>query len=333
MKIESVRSLRGPSLWSDQTVLEVLVGASAEALDLARALRVAQRAVDLQRAVGSAVSFFDVRAVSSEQARLLIQYAEEEVGKQALELALFLPLDEAFEQRPELGPLRVLAEEIRLGPSTGSIVRAAERRGIPTRRLTDGSLVQLGFGSRRRRIWAAETDRTSAIGEAIAQDKELTKHLLASIGVPVPEGRVAKTVEEAWAAAQAIGLPVVVKPRKGNQGKGVSTALETYEALATAFQIAVAYDGETIVERHLYGSDHRLLVIGDRLVAAARREPPQVVGDGRSTIAELVVQENQNPLRGDDHATSLSKLRLDAIGVEHLAEQGLRPESVPAAGV
>jgi cyanophycin synthetase len=330
MKIESVRSLRGPNLWSDQTVLEVI--ACAEALDVAHARRVAERAVELQRAVGYAVSYFDARPVSSEQCRLLIQYGDEEVGKRALELALSQGVEQDAAAHPGLSALRSLAEEIRLGPSTGSIVRAAERRRIPSRRLTDGSLVQLGFGSRQRRIWAAETDRTSAIGEAIAQDKELTKSLLATIGVPVPEGRVAKTVEEALAAAREIGAPVVVKPRKGNQGKGVSTALESSDAIATAFQIAVAYDGETIVERHVYGSDHRLLVIGDRLVAAARREPPSVLGDGRSTIAELVARENLNPLRGDDHSTSLSKLRLDAIGLEHLAEQGLNAESVPAAG-
>jgi cyanophycin synthetase len=219
-----------------------------------------------------------------------------------------------------------------LGPSTGSIVRAAQARGIPAQRMTGGSLVQFGFGSRRRRIWAAETDRTSAIGESIAQDKDLTKSLLSAIGVPVPEGRVCTTAEQAWEAAQAIGLPVAIKPRKGNQGKGVSTALDSREAVVTAHEIAVAYDGETIVERHLYGSDHRLLVIGDRLVAAARREPPSVTGDGRASISELVAKENLNPLRGDDHATSLSKLRLDAIGVEHLAEQGLTPDSVPAAG-
>src|SRR6185369_11272035 len=143
-----------------------------------------------------------------------------------------------------------------LGPSTGAIVRAAEKRGIPARRMTSGSLVQFGMGSRMRRIWAAETDRTSAVGEAIAQDKDLTKSLLSAIGVPVPEGQVCTTAEQAWTAAQAIGLPVAIKPRKGNQGKGVSTALSTKEAVITAFEIAVGHDGETIVERHLHGADH-----------------------------------------------------------------------------
>lgn len=331
MKIESVRPLRGPNLWSNHLVLEAVVSFEGS-LDLPLARRVAQRALDLQVAVGCELTFVDVRSISDRQCRLLVQYSEEEVGKRALQLAVSQPLDVPVDQVRELPTLKAQAEEVRLGPSTGSIVRAAERRGIPARRMTEGSLVQFGFGSRRRRIWAAETDRTSAIGEAIAQDKELTKSLLATIGVPVPEGQVCKTAEEAWAAAQAIGLPVAIKPRKGNQGKGVSTALDTREAVVTAHEIAVAYDGETIVERHLFGADHRLLVVGDKLVAAARREPPSVVGDGKSSISQLVAEENKNPLRGDDHSTSLSKLRLDAIGLEHLAEQGLNGESVLALG-
>jgi len=330
MKIESVRSLRGPNLWSNQPVLEVLASFDA-ASDLPLAERIAQRALELQRAIGSLVTYCEARPVSDRQCRLLVQYSEEEVGKRAVELAFAhpsIPLSEVV----ELPTLKSLAEDVRLGPSTGSIVRSAEQRGIPARRLTSGSLVQFGFGSRMRRIWASETDQTSAVGEAIAQDKELTKNLLAAIGVPVPEGHVCTTAEQAWTAALSIGLPVAVKPRKGNQGKGVSTGLTTQEAVVTAFEIAVGHDGETIVERHLHGADHRLLVVGDRLVAAARREPPSVVGDGKATISQLVAKENLNPLRGDDHSTSLSKLRLDAIGLEHLAEQGLHAESVPAAG-
>jgi cyanophycin synthetase len=331
MKIESVRTLRGPNLWSNHTVLEAVV-AFPGSVDLDAARGAARRALGLQVAVGFSVSFADAARISDRQCRLLVEFGEEEVGKRALELALAEPAIDPAGSSPELRALKSLAEDVRLGPSTGSIVRAALARGVPSRRMTGGSLVQFGFGSRQRRIWAAETDRTSAIGESIAQDKELTKSLLAAVGVPVPEGRVCTTAEQAWEAAQAIGLPVAVKPRKGNQGKGVSTGLDSREAVLKAHEIAVVYDGETIVERHLHGSDHRLLVIGDRLIAAARREPPQVTGDGRSSIAELVAQENLNPLRGDDHSTSLSKLRLDAIGIEHLAELGLTPESVPAAG-
>src|SRR4029434_6038243 len=126
-----------------------------------------------------------------------------------------------FDVSAEIQQLRAHDQQIRLGPSTGSIVRAAVERGIPPRRLNDGSLVQLGWGSTQHRILAAETDRTSAIGESIAQDKELTKSLLKSVGVPVPEGRPAVDAEAAWAVACEIGLPVVVKPQYGNQGRGV----------------------------------------------------------------------------------------------------------------
>src|SRR5207344_156403 len=120
--------------------------------------------------------------------------------------------------------LRKLNEDVRLGPSTGSITRAAEARRIPVRRMTTGSLVQLGYGARARRIWAAETDRTSAIAESIAQDKELTKSLLRSGGIPVPEGRYVTDAEDACEAAREIGFPVVVKPRDANHGRGVFTS-------------------------------------------------------------------------------------------------------------
>jgi len=370
MKTESIRALRGPNLWSDDTALEALLTLEGERYDASVYERLCERlpsevtdrlfqddgapsyqpasglfwarlvaglAVALQGAADSAVRFSFAREVKPRREyRVVVQYREEDVGKRALSLAIEL-VEATLADRPvdiasELRELRKLNENVRLGPSTGSIVRAAEARGIPTRRLTEGSLVMLGFGSRQRRIWAAETDRTSAIAESIAQDKDLTKSLLAAVGVPVPEGRHAATAEDAWSAAQAIGLPVVVKPRKGNQGKGVSVRLLSRDAVLTAFESAVGHDGEVIVERHVEGADFRLLVIGGRLAAAARREPPQVVGDGKSTIRELVAVENLDPRRGDDHSTSLSKMRLDAIGVETLAEQSLTPESVPAAG-
>ncbi|MFM8220724.1 MAG: acetate--CoA ligase family protein, partial [Planctomycetaceae bacterium] len=198
--------------------------------------------------------------------------------------------------------------------------------------LNDGSLVQFGWGSRQHRILAAETDRTSAIAESIAQDKELTKTLLKSVGVPVPQGRPVGSAEEAWTVACEIGLPVVVKPQYGNQGRGVAVNLTTREQVAAAFDAAREEGSSILVERFAPGCDHRLLVIGDQLVAAARREPPLVVGDGRHTIEQLVELVNQDPRRGEDHATALSKLRLDAIGLAVLAEQGLTAQSVPTQG-
>ncbi len=370
MKTESLRVLRGPNLWSDDTVIEAVLSFESDRLDAKVFERLQHRltaevaqhlfeedgvpsyqpgsglfwarlftelVAAVQCAADSAVSATFAREVRvGQEYRIAVQYREEEVGKRALELGVELLnaalADRPFDLAPQIVELRKLNEGVRLGPSTGAIVRAAEARGIPARRLTDGSLVALGFGARQRRIWAAETDRTSAIAESIAQDKELTKSLLSAVGVPVPEGRHAATADDAWAAAQAIGVPVVVKPRKGNQGKGVSVRLSTEAAVRAAFEIAVANDGEVIVERHVEGADFRLLVIGGRLAAAARREPPQITGDGVSSIRALVAIENQDPRRGDDHSTSLSKIRLDAIGLEILTEQGLTPESVPTRG-
>ena len=368
MKLETKRLLRGPNRWSDGTAVEGIValdpgadmrarwsrleadypelmarvasGAPAEVSSpLFWAHVVGRLVLELHVAAGVNVSFALVAPADGVgAARFVSESREEATAERALALALDI-VAAAGEGRcvdvsAEVEALRKLNEETRLGPSTGAIARAAEARGIPVRRLTDGSLLQLGYGSQQRRVWAAETDRTSAIGEAIAQDKELTKQMLALVGVPVPEGRPVESAEEAWEAAQAVGLPVAVKPRKGNQGKGVSVRLTTREAVMSAYTIAAEYDRyqQVVVERHLEGADYRLLVVGGHLVAASLREPPSVVGDGVSTIEALVALENRNPLRGDDHSTALSKLRLDEIGCEMLAEQGLTKESVPARG-
>ncbi|MFY3963963.1 cyanophycin synthetase, partial [Achromobacter ruhlandii] len=217
-------------------------------------------------------------------------------------------------------------------PSTGAIVNAATARNIPYRRLTQGSMVQFGWGSKQRRIQAAETDLTSAISESIAQDKDLTKMLLDAAGVPVPLGRSVTTAEDAWAAAQELGGPVVVKPRDGSQGRGVAVNIETRERVIQAFEVAEEISSEVIVERYIPGHDFRLLVVGGALVAASRRDPPQVTGDGVHTIRQLVEQVNADPLRGDGHATSLTKIRFDDIALATLKKQGFDAESVPAPG-
>ncbi len=269
--------------------------------------------------------------------RLAIPYAEERVARECVAAAHLLVLaatrGEAFDAAAEAARLRGLALSVGLGPSTAAIVAAARARGIPARRISpEYSLVQLGHGAAQRRIWTAETDRTGVVAESIAKDKELTRTLLRSMGVPVPEGRPVSDADDAWAAAQAIGGPVVVKPRDGNHGRGVATNLSTREQVVAAYANAAAEGAEVIVERYAPGDDYRLLVIGDRLVAAARREPAHVVGDGRSTVERLVAEVNEDPRRGDDHATVLSKIRIDAVALGVLAEQGLVPDSVPPAG-
>ncbi len=216
---------------------------------------------------------------------VVVEYSEEAVGRLAFDYARELcqaTLDDVpFDLATALAKLRGLDEDIRLGPSTGSIVQAALARGIPYRRLTEGSLVQFGWGARQRRIQAAEVDRTSAIAESIAQDKDLTKRLLAAAGVPVPAGRPVQDLEDAWAAVQEIGGPVVVKPRDGSQGRGVAVNIETREQLEIAYAAAREIRREVIVERFIPGHDFRLLVppAGGRRPPGGRRAPRSALRD------------------------------------------------------
>jgi cyanophycin synthetase len=367
MEIERIRALRGPNRWSSRTAIEATVRCAPAETSLRRMpgieSRISERfpaigplpaypeqpdlglpqllgiaALGLQAEAGCPVSFSRTAPTRDPGIfHVVVEYTEEAVGREAMEFAATLCAaardDLPFDVAGALARLRELDEDLRLGPSTGAIVAAAVARGIPYRRLTDGSLVQFGWGSRQRRIQAAETDRSGAIAEAIAQDKELTRMLLSAAGVPVPVGRCCADTEEAWALATQIGLPVVVKPRDGNQGKGVTVGVETREELAAAFAAARRYDDDVIVERYVPGHDFRLLVVGDRLVAAARRDPPSVVGDGRHTITELVALVNADPRRGDGHATALTRIRLDEIAIARIRLQGFTPDSVLPTGV
>lgn len=293
--------------------------------------------LELQSLAGTPVGFGRARETSEVGVyRVVIEYIDESLARECLQTAYRLLMaavnDEVFDVPSEVTRLRAFAQRVCLGPSTRGIVNAAVARGIPFRRLNSGSLVQFGYGHKQRRILAAETDRTGAIAQEIAQDKELTRVLLKSVGVPTPEGRPVSSAEDAWEAAEDIGVPVVVKPQDGNQGRGVATNLTTREQVIGAFQAASRESKYVLVEKYIPGNDYRLLVVGGEVVAAARREPAQVVGDGLRSIAELVKIVNTDPRRGDDHATSLSKLRLDDVSLAVLAEQGYTPESIPPAG-
>jgi len=297
----------------------------------------ARTLIELQQQAGCSVKFARVAETKTRGVyKIAVQYCEEPVGRMALvaaaEMVQAVIDGTSYDVTSRIAAIRSLDQQIRLGPSTGSIVRAAVARGIPARRLNDRSLVQLGYGCKQHRILAAETDKTSAVAESIVQDKELTKQLLDAVGVPVPKGRPVTSAEDAWEAAQDIGVPVVIKPQDGNQGRGVACNLNTREQVFAAYAAAVEEGDEIICEKFAPGADYRLLVIGYKLVAAARREPPQVTGDGRHSITQLVEEANKDPRRGEDHATSLSKFRLDDIAKGVLAEQGLTVDSIPAAG-
>ena len=366
MQVSRIRALRGPNLWTRHTAVEALVRCEGDELDLSSrpefethlrqlfpglgqlsptdrkaplsmAHAIEATTLHLQIQAGCPVTFSRTTATNEKGVyQVAVEYTEEEVGCLAIKLARDLCTAASrageFDVEVAIDQLRGLDEDIRLGPSTGSIVNAAIARGIPFRRLTEGSLVQLGWGSKQRRIQAAEIDATSAIAESIAQDKELTKKLLHAAGVPVPLGRPVTSAQDAWAAAQEIGLPVVVKPRDGNQGKGISVNIATKEGVMSAYNTAKSFRDDVLVERYLPGSDFRLLVVGNKLVAAARRDPPLVIGNGKNTVHELVELVNADPRRGEGHATSLTKIRLDDIAKNRLKEQGLDENSVPAKG-
>jgi cyanophycin synthetase len=291
----------------------------------------------LQRLAGSDVHFGLAHEVCpGGLCRVVVEYEEEQLGRACLEAARGL-VGAAVRGNPlnidaEVRRLRDLAHQVRLGPSTAAVVRAARARDIPVRRLGDGSLLVLGHGARQRRALAAETDGTGAVAQEVAQDKQLTRALLQAAGVPVPDGRPVTGAEDAWQAAEEVGLPVVVKPQYGNQGRGVATNLITREQVLHAYEAARQESSYVLVERFVPGADHRLLVVGDRVVAAALREPAQVIGDGRLTVAELVAEVNKDPRRSDGHATVLSWIKLDAVGLAVLAEQGYTPVSVPPPG-
>ncbi|HEU4327427.1 MAG TPA: cyanophycin synthetase [Roseiflexaceae bacterium] len=295
-------------------------------------------ALELQSLMGFDVSFGRARGAGERGVYVVVvAYREEQPARAAFETALALTLaamhDEPFDCAGAVERLQTMDDEYRFGPSTGAIVAAARARDIPVLRLTPtAGLVQLGYGIYQKRIQASETSNTSAIAVDMCQDKTMTNRMLRAVGVPVPEGRAVESADDAWEAALEVGLPVVVKPADGNQGKGVSVNLSTEEEVRAAFGIARTFRGEVLVERYVVGDDYRLLIVGGRMVAAARRDPAQVVGDGRRTVAELVEQVNTDPRRRPGHSSTLTRIRLDEAADLVLAQQGLDRTAVPPPG-
>jgi cyanophycin synthetase len=294
-------------------------------------------ALELQTLAGTPVGYGRARESNVDGIyKVAIAYKEEKLGlacvEKAFELILAAVHDTPFDVHAEIAKLKEYGYEVCLGPSTRAIVDAAKARSIPWRRLNEGSLVQLGYGVNQRRICTAEADTTSAIAESIAQDKDLTRMLLKTIGVPTPEGRPVESAEDAWEAAEDIGLPVVIKPQYGNHGRGVATNLQDRSQVEAAY-LAAREEGRSIIcERHAPGDDYRVLVIGGKMVAAARREPAHVIGDGQSTVQQLIDIVNQDPRRSDGHSTSLSLIKIDAVALGVLLEQGLTPDTIAPLG-
>ena len=315
-------------------------------------------ALELQSLAGAATTRGKTRSVKGRPGvyNVMFAYDDEETGLLAGRLAFqivdgLLPPDrrgvEGLERlaggagdlsgvltvEAALPLLRAARRRNALGPSTQALVDAAHRRGIPVARLDGHSLIQLGWGARQRRIRASVTDRTGLVAAELAGDKDQTKALLAAVGCPVAPGVVVRTAVEAVARSKRLKRPVVVKPLDGNHGRGVTTGLRTDEEIAAAFATAAVHSRRVVVEEQLPGSDHRILVVDGRVVAVAERVPAQVVGDGVSSIAELVEALNADPRRGDGHENLLTRVRLDdRATLDTLERQGLTVDSVPAAG-
>ncbi|EHJ91651.1 cyanophycin synthetase [Vreelandella boliviensis] len=291
-------------------------------------------AIELQNLIGFTVGYG--KTVDSYETgiyNVVYRYRDEAcglaVGVEGVNIVAQLFNGDEIDISSVIARLKKVRDAHMLGPSTTSIVDAAVRRGIPWARLdADSSYIQLGHGCRQQRIQATVTCRTSLISHGIADDKYWTKHVLGEAGVPVPYGVICHSIEEALIAALDIGYPVVVKPLIGNHGRGVSTGISDEPALREAFTIASLHYSIVMVERFVKGEDYRLLVINGKLVAAARRRPAHVVGDGQASLQSLIDRENQDPRRGIGHENLLTQIHLDEQSHRLIAQQNLSLESV-----
>ncbi|MGL4488183.1 MAG: cyanophycin synthetase family protein, partial [Rhizobiaceae bacterium] len=307
-------------------------------------------ALEIQGVAGSDVSFGRTRSTGVHgQYNLVFAYGQRDVGLDAGVLALRLlmhllpdhlkeqldyPFDATFDWASELKSFVLSAQRREFGPSTASLVKAAESRDIPWLRLNNHSLVQFGHGKYQKRIQATITSETRYIGVEIAGDKSETSRLLNDLGLPVPQQRIVYSAKDAVRAAERIGFPVVVKPLDANHGRGVSINLmaAAQVELAHAEAYAQGKSSAVIVESFISGFDHRMLVVDGALVAVAKRVPGHVIGDGKQTIAELVAEVNSDPRRGIGHEKVLTNLELDAQAQRLMTEASVTEQTVLPAG-
>jgi cyanophycin synthetase len=268
--------------------------------------------------------------------KVVYRYLDESVGlragQEAVALVEAVAMDRPFDIDALVVELKMLRENHMLGPSTHSIVEEAMQRGIPAIQLNDASHVQLGHGAKQRHIQATLTDRTSALGVEIADEKFRTKELLGRAGIPTPEGSLVESLDEALQAAAELGYPVTVKPEVGHHGEGITTHVSCVGELEAAFAPALEVCDSVIVEKHLTGFDYRVLVINGKVVASALREPAHVVGDGSSSIGQLIEMTNADPRRGIGHERALTIITVDDMTDRLLALRGFTVDDVPPAG-
>lgn len=294
-------------------------------------------AIELQCLAGHDVRFGKTYSTDEKGIyKLVYRYVDEHVGIRAGELAVAM-IEDLFDGKmtavePALAELQEIMDWSMLGPSTASIVNEAASRGIPHIRLNEHSYVQLGHGKYQRKIEATLMDSTSALGVEIAADKERTKSILSSNGVPVPEGDIADTAKEAQEIAEDIGYPVVIKPLAGNHGRGITINITSDEELVRAFDKAAEVCDTVLVEKYLHGFDYRVLVIDGKFVAATLRDPAFVIGNGTDTIGQLIEHINQDPDRGHGHEKNLTRITIDHMTERVLELQQLTAESILSKG-
>lgn len=294
-------------------------------------------ALEIQTLAGMDVGFGRTRGYGDHGVySVVFAYMEEKVGrfaaKSAFSICEALIAGEEYDLESDIQEMREIREAERLGPSTGSIVEEAEKRGIPWIRLNKYSLCQLGYGANQKRIQATVTSETSNIAVEIACDKEDTKYLLEQAEVPVPRGEIIRRESSLEDTCRYVGFPLVIKPINGNHGRGITVNINNYEDAVEAFKEAQKVSRSVIVEKYITGDDYRLLVIDHKLVAAAVRTPAHVIGDGKSTVQELVDSVNSDPRRGYGHEKVLTAIDINELTLTILKGKGYSVDSIIPKG-
>ncbi|MEP1094896.1 MAG: cyanophycin synthetase, partial [Cyclobacteriaceae bacterium] len=294
-------------------------------------------ALELQTLAGMDVGFGRTRGYGEEGVyNVVFAYMEEEVGKYtakaSVRIAEALISGKEYNLEKDIQEMREIRERVRLGPSTGSMIEEAASRGIPWIRLNKYSLCQLGYGVNQKKVQATVASTTSNIGVEIACDKEDTKFLLEEAQVPVPKGEIIKTERGLKEAVRYVGYPLVVKPISGNHGRGITTNVQDWDDAVVAFEAAKNVSNSVIIEKYITGEDYRLLVIDGKLVAAAKRTPAHVVGNGKSTIQELIDKVNEDPRRGYGHEKVLTRIEVNDLTKSILKEHRKNLKSVLKKG-
>ncbi|MBD0268202.1 MAG: cyanophycin synthetase [Cyanobacteria bacterium Co-bin8] len=298
-------------------------------------------ALELQTLAGMPVGFGRTRSTKDPGVyQVVFEYVDEQAGRYAARAAVRLcnSLVEtghypAEELEKDLADLRELGADASLGPSTETIVREAEIRGVPWTQLRTRAMIQLGYGVFQKRIQASLSSQTGILGVELACDKEGTKQILRDAGVPVPRGTVIYYVDELEDAIESVGgFPVVIKPLDGNHGRGITINITRWQDAEDAYDAAREVSSGVIVERYYTGQDHRVLVVNGKVVAVAERVPAHVVGDGRSTIEELIELTNQDPRRGEGHANLLTRIIVDRTTWQLLEQKGYTLDTILPEG-